>query len=180
MATLEQQTERNLPARMGPGLYFNGWCRCCLAFLVSWLLFAGFVSLAADPYAVLLEEQFAPEPQADNPVPPSENAASNLNISQLENALITKGQSMSRRRQVSPPSVTSRTDISLASAVLLAAAILIPNLATFLRPRLNAWFPVPAKSADSSVNVLADEPSLAEFFAMLRAGPDLPLAGHTA
>ena len=132
---------------------------------------------AADPYAVLLDKQFAAEPQASsNAVPAPAGGAVDTNVLALERALKAQGQKMAQAsRVVVPPPSISHNRLVLAVVWPLAALLALGSIGYYLiKRRSDSLIAACAQSEDSSESLLPEDPSLAAFFIALRHSLNAP------
>jgi CheY-like chemotaxis protein len=176
MEDARQKTEPVvLPAPAGSGRSARRRHARWLIFLIFMLCVAA-AGQAADPYATLLDKQFA-EPQASsNAVSAPDSGAVDPNVSALEHALKARGQRMAQGPRVAPPPPISHHSLMLAVALLLVAGLALRRITDLLERRFNSLAAALAEAKDRALRLklIAEEPSMVAFFNALREGLNTP------
>jgi CheY-like chemotaxis protein len=145
--------------------------------LLIFMLCVAAAGQAADPYAALLDKQFAAGPQASsNAVSAPDSGAVDPNVSALEHALKARGQRMAQGPRVAPPPPISHHSLMLAVALLLVAGLALRRITDLLERRFNSLAAALAEAKDRALRLklIAEEPSMVAFFNALREGLNTP------
>ena len=141
------------------------------------------VGQAGDPYAVVLEQFFAPGREQSNSVPPSlDLTPAQAKLLDLETALKIATRQMALGPELPPlrpPPIFNRNRLLLTLAVVLGAAVVLRKLAELHNERFDPWALSATAVARSALKLRTEAEVLSEFQRSFKTASALPTGGLT-